>query len=168
MQKTLLLNATYEVISFLKYRRAIKLLVKEKVEVVANWEEQLSFANGSFPLPAILRLKTPIRLQFLNIQFSRWALIKRDHSCCQYCGKHLTGTQISIDHIIPRSQGGQKTYLNCVVACHPCNWKKGNRTPEEAGMELLKHPTKPTFVSLYECPAPHEPWHPEWDTYLRL
>jgi HNH endonuclease len=167
-RKTLLLNSTYEVVSFLKERRAIKLLINDKTEVIANWDEEITYASGSLTLPAILRLKTPIKLGFLYAQFSRWTLIKRDDFQCQYCGKILTEKQISMDHILPRSQGGQKSYLNCVVACHPCNRHKGNRTPEQAGMVLLRQPTKPNFISFYDCPGPHEDWHPEWNTYVRL
>jgi len=165
-KKTLLLSTTYEVLSFVPERKVFKLLSKEdKVEILSFWDEVIVWGSGSIKMPAILRLKHHIRRNYFNSNFSRSALVKRDRSSCQYCGKKLPAAQITLDHVLPRAQGGITSFTNCVVACQICNNKKGDRTPEQAGMILLRKPTHPSFSNHHSLDG-REAWHQEWDYYL--
>lgn len=169
MKKTLLLSASFEVLSFIDIKKAIKLIVKDKAEIINHWEDEtIIWSSGSLEHPAILKLKTPFRRNFYNAAFSRKALIKRDESKCQYCGIKLTPSQITIDHIKPRVQGGGNSFTNCVVSCQACNSKKGEKTLEQAEMQLLKRPTHPSFIGRYGgIEEPKElHWHETWDQFL--
>lgn len=168
MKKTLLLNASYEVLSFIVERKALKLLIKDKVEVISNWDDSISFINGKMKLPAILRLKTHVRRNYFNSNFSRRALVKRDKGTCQYCSKVLSASQVTIDHVLPRSQGGITSFTNCVVCCYLCNNTKADRTPEQAKMVLLKRPAHPTFASTFNHIDSNEAWHKDWNDFLKI
>lgn len=165
-KKTLLLNASYEVLAFIPEKKAFKLLCKDKVEVVANWNDIVNYGEAKIHHPSILRLKNHVRRNFFNSNFSRRALVKRDKSCCQYCGTKLSASQITIDHVIPRAQGGITSFINCVVSCQMCNSKKADRTPEQANMILLKKPTHPSFTTHYHISDSQEYWHSDWDGFL--
>jgi len=166
-KKTLLLNASYEVLSFIPERKAFKLLFKEdKVEVISDWDEYIVWGTGRIKHPSILRLKSHVRRNYYNSNFSRKALIKRDKSTCQYCAKKLTASQITIDHVLPRAQGGITSFTNCVVCCQVCNNKKADKTPEQAAMVLLKRPAHPSFSSHHYVADPQEYWHKDWDDFL--
>jgi len=166
-KKTLLLNASYEVLSFIPERKAFKLLCKDKVEIISTWDDIVLFGqDNSIRHPSILRLKKLVRKNYFNSNFSRKALVKRDKSCCQYCSIKLTASEITIDHVLPRAQGGKTSFLNCVVCCHDCNNKKADRTPEEAKMVLLKKPTHPSFAGHYNVADPQKYWHDDWDDFL--
>ena len=168
-KKTLLLNASYEILSFVTERKVFKFLIKDKVEVLSTWEDIIIFGNDTIKYPSIVRLKKYIKLNFFNSNFSRKALIKRDNSVCQYCKLKLTTSQVTIDHVLPRAQGGITTFINCVVSCQICNNKKADRTPEQAGMVLVKKPIHPSFsYTNYEAYAAEQQdfWHKDWDDFL--
>jgi 5-methylcytosine-specific restriction endonuclease McrA len=165
-KKTLLLNASYEVLAFIPERKAFKLLCKEKVEVVSSWGDLIGWGDTKIYHPSILRLKNHVRRNFFNSNFSRKALVKRDKSHCQYCNEKLTASQITIDHVLPKAQGGTTSFINCVVCCQICNNRKADRTPEQAGMVLLKKPTHPSFAAHYNVADPQEYWHNDWDDFL--
>ena len=164
--KTLLLNAGYEVLHFINDRKMLKLITKNKVEIISEWEEYIIWNSGKMKHPSILKLKEHVRRNYFNSNFSRKALIKRDKSSCQYCSKKLTASQITIDHVLPRCQGGITSFINCVVSCQDCNSKKADKTPEQAKMALLKKPSHPTFSSHYYVADPQEYWHPDWDQFM--
>jgi 5-methylcytosine-specific restriction endonuclease McrA len=166
-RKTLLLNASYEVLSFIPERKALKLLFKDKVEVVSSWTNtEIRWDNGKIKHPSILRLKNHVRRNYYNSNFSRKALVKRDKNTCQYCGLKLSASQITIDHVLPRAQGGITSFTNCVVSCQVCNNIKADRTPEQANMVLLKKPTHPSFSAANYVADPQEYWHVDWDDFL--
>lgn len=165
-KKTLLLNASYEVLSFIPERKVFKLLFKDKVEVISAWEDYIIWGSGKVKHPSILRLKNHVKRNYFNSNFSRKALVKRDRSSCQYCGKKLTASQITIDHVLPRAQGGITSFTNCVVSCQICNNKKADKTPEQANMLLLKRPTHPSFSAHAYVADPQEHWHDDWDNFL--
>ena len=101
-------------------------------------------------VPEIILLAHYASLPTRSLSFSRWHVFKRDRYMCQYCGVHpgkdgIDRDKMTIDHILPKSKGGLTAWGNCVVACLPCNAKKANRTPEQAGMTLRKKPTKPKW-----------------------
>jgi 5-methylcytosine-specific restriction endonuclease McrA len=98
----------------------------------------------SLPLPSVIRLLKYYRVPYRMIELSRKNIIRRDNYRCQYCGKKTS--TLTIDHVIPKSRGGTDTWDNLVAACVKCNNKKGNRTPSEANMPLLKKPRKPNHI----------------------
>ena len=163
----LLLNNNYEPLSFINERRAIKLLLNMKVDVLSSWNGSISYPSGQFKLPATIRLNKLIKKINFDVNFNKKAIILRDKSCCQYCGKAVGKRTLSLDHILPVSRGGKNIYTNVVVCCFTCNNFKGNRTPEECNLKLLKTPIKPkiSFVDYYKENV-NGVWHTDWDTYL--
>lgn len=168
MTKCLLLNSTYEIISFIPEKRAIKLLFKQdKVEVLSTWDH---FIYKNIKNPSILRLKNHVKRKFFSTAFSRRAVIKRDKSTCQFCAVKLPAAHVTIDHVIPKTQGGDTSFLNCVVSCKGCNNKKGGKTPEQAGMKILNKPTHPTFSPTFNINLDDnmECWHDDWKYYISI
>lgn len=165
-KKILLLNDSYEVLNFITERRGLKLLWKNKVEIISEWEESIRWIGGKIKSPSILRLKKHVRRNFYSSSFNRTALVKRDNSTCLYCNQKLTASQVTIDHVIPKSQGGATSYMNCVVSCSSCNSKKANRTPEQANLVLLSKPTHPSFYEYHHPMEPKSDWHPNWEKFL--
>jgi len=143
MSRTLVLNASYEVLGLVSVRRAVVLVLNEKADVVTARE-------GAPVRSATLWLETPsvIRLRrFVKVPYRRGpgrptlrALVARDGSACAYCTKRPA---TSIDHIVPRSRGGEHTWENTCAACSPCNSRKADRTPAEARMTLRVTPNRP-------------------------
>ena len=105
----------------------------------------------------------PSRVPANAVTFSRRNVFKRDRYTCQYCGKQPGSEELTIDHVVPRSQGGLSTWENCVLACIECNARKANRTPEQAHMPLRKHPVRPHWKPLY---APHSVRIDSWTKFL--
>ena len=167
MKKTLLLSATYEALSFINERRVYKFLFKDKVEIISTWEDTIDWGNSKLNLPSVLRLKNQIKRNYIIVNFSRKSLIKRDKSTCQYCNRLLTASQITIDHIIPKSHGGGTNFTNCVICCESCNFRKANHTPEQVGMKLIRKPTHPSFAIFYHTLPSKDYWHRDWDTFLK-
>jgi 5-methylcytosine-specific restriction endonuclease McrA len=106
----------------------------------------------------------------LELKWNRRNLALRDNNECQYCGKKVYGEDASIDHVVPRSRGGKNTWANTVIACKPCNRRKRNRTPEEAGLVLRNKPVKPRWYPLTarfstKMPASWAKWVPDWEDH---
>ena len=91
------------------------------------------------------------RLPTQAVAFSRRNIFKRDRFTCQFCGRQPGSEELTIDHVVPRSRGGTSTWENCVLACVPCNARKANRTPEQAGMKLRRAPVRPAWKPLYDA-----------------
>jgi len=118
--------------------------------------------NSSIPLPSVIRLNSYLRLPYRKIEISRKNIHYRDDFTCQYCGKK--SKELTIDHIIPKSRGGDDSWENLVSCCKACNNKKGDKTPAEAGMKLLSKPYKPNYVMfINKIVGGH---HEEWKPYL--
>lgn len=145
MEHTLLLNASYEPLQIVSWKRAIRLLFQEKVEVVAEYDREIHSVSVTIRLPSVLRLLhyVKIRRHHSQVKFSRANLYARDNFRCQYCGQQFPVRQLTYDHVVPVARGGPKTWENIVTCCIPCNRKKGNKTPEEAGLVLLRAPKAP-------------------------
>lgn len=141
--KTLLLNSSYEVISFINYKKSINLLIKEKVDVVSKWNYNIPYTSGYIELPSILKLKYYLKRHNYSSKFNRYTLFKRDCYRCQYCNIEFSYNELTIDHVIPRAKGGKSVWENCVTACNPCNLRKGSMSLQECGMRLLKQPSAP-------------------------
>ncbi len=100
-------------------------------------------------VPEVIALTDYDRLPMAAVTFSRRNIFKRDHYTCQYCGAQPGSEELTIDHVVPRSQGGVSTWENCVLACMACNKRKADRTPEQARMRLRKKPVRPAWKPLY-------------------
>lgn len=161
MIKTLLLNSNYQILAFITERRAIKLVIKGKAEVISNWIGRKITSSGGYIFhPATIKMKYHISLQPTKLVFSRKLVMRRDAYMCAYCGAKCKQEHLTIDHVLPKSLGGTNSFANCVTACLSCNRTKGNRTPEQAGMMLKITPGTPTK---YLCHFPSDiEWHDDW------
>jgi len=163
----LVLNASYEPLHVVSVRRAVVLLLKERAQVVEAAESVLRSERWCVPRPLVIRLVTYIRIPHrLLPPVSRRGVLARDGYACQYCGGRPTRSSLTVDHVVPRSRGGQKAWDNLVAACQPCNRRKGGRRPEEAGMRLLARPAPPRFLALAVVEA--GAGHTTWAKYLSL
>ena len=143
--KVLVLNQSYEPISICSARKAIVLVMLNKAELITQRENRFfRSVSTKLPQPSIIKLSRYVRVPFNNIEPSRRNVLRRDEHRCQYCGKK--SLELTIDHILPRSRGGADSWENLITACIRCNNRKGNRTPEEAGMPLLSKPKKPNHI----------------------
>jgi 5-methylcytosine-specific restriction endonuclease McrA len=162
MGKVLVLNASYEPLNITSWRRAVVLLIKDKAE---SLEDMGKFIYSDIPLPTVIRLRQYVRVPYAEIALTRKNLLHRDSHSCQYCG--FDGEALTLDHVMPRSRGGQDTWENMVVACMRCNVNKGNRTPKEAGMALRKTPHKPHSSLFFEVSRQVKNGaHQEWKKYV--
>lgn len=143
--KVLILNQSYEPISICSAKKALMLLFLTKAELVEqNPHRNVRTVRVTYPFPSVIRLCAYLRVPFKKIELSRKNIMRRDGMRCTYCGG---GTPpLTMDHIIPRSRGGTDSWENLTTACIKCNNKKGNRTPDEAGMRLLTVPKRPHHV----------------------
>lgn len=166
--RVLVLNSTYEPLQFCNAHRAIVMVLKGKAEQVECDGKVFRSPTLTFRLPTVIRLMNYINIPYRGIvSFSKKNVFRRDNHTCQYCGK--TGGYLTIDHIIPKSRGGDTSWENVVVACQECNIKKGNRTPHEVGIRLLRKPYKPHFLiynSVYHS-APKS-FVESWSKYIFL
>lgn len=162
MQKTLLLNSSYETLAFIPLRKLIKLLVKDKVEVISEWD---NYIYSDIRYPSIVRLKYYVRRMPMKTRFNRRGIFRRDMYQCQYCTEIVSASKLTLDHVVPTSQGGRSTWENCVTSCLPCNAKKADRTPDQAKMKLLSIPQAPrkTLVTEYILTKPK---HDDWQIYF--
>ena len=148
MNRVLVLNASYEPLSIISVQRAIVLLLKEKAELIECAEERLHAAYTSLPVPLVIRLVYYVRIpRPIALAPSRRSIMIRDNYTCQYCGATPPRATLTLDHVLPRSRGGQTTWDNIVTACRSCNVRKGDRTPEEASMVLRRRPGRPNYIA---------------------
>lgn len=164
MAQALVLNATYEPLSVVSARRAVVLLVNNKAELVHGREQVWSSERWQTPIPTVIRLRRFVRVPYhRRVPLNRRAVFARDRHRCQYCGSSAE----NLDHVLPRSRGGEHTWENVVAACRSCNTRKGDRTPKEAGMPLGSVPRAPRrhgsiLIALGAAP------HPSWDPYISM
>ena len=145
-RRVLVLNQSYEPIMVVGAKRAIILILSEKVDALENYRELIHSTYLTLPLPSVIKLKQYAKIRRKDIVLSRKNVLKRDNHTCQYCG--IRSVPMTIDHIIPRQRGGEDSWYNLVAACVPCNTHKGNQSQKEAKMILHKKPRKPT-MNLY-------------------
>jgi 5-methylcytosine-specific restriction endonuclease McrA len=157
----LVLNASLEPLHIVSVRRAVVLLLKEKAEVVEAARAKIRSENMALDMPLVIRLVYYVRVPHrLLIPLTRRTILARDQYSCQYCGAQPPKGQLTLDHVIPRSRGGGDSWDNIVAACIPCNQRKGDRRPEEAGMSLRSQPAAPRYaaVVLLGKMQGHEVW----------
>ena len=161
-RSVLMLNQNYEPLTICSARRAIVLLFNGKAELIETADGiRVHTVNHSFALPSVVRLSQYKRVPFKKIMLTRKNILLRDNHTCQYCGT-MRG-EMTVDHVIPKHLGGRESWTNLVCACAACNNRKGDRTPEQAGMTLLKKPIRPTFITFIQR---HTAVSDRWRPYL--
>lgn len=171
MRRILLLSSAYEPITFVNERRALSLVLRERVDIVAHWEGDILIPrfgkeNKPVEMPATLRLNRWVNRKTRMPNFRRHVVFARDDYNCQYCLKSLSVRDVTIDHVIPKSQGGVTSWKNTVTACKPCNRFKSDNTPESAGMVLRKAPTTPTLAHFWDVRITDDGWHDSWTDFI--
>jgi 5-methylcytosine-specific restriction endonuclease McrA len=187
----LVLNKLFMAVHVISVRRAFILLCKDLAEVVteedgqfltydfASWREVSEFrrhfinedddwihtATSQIQVPRVIRLTSYEKLPKQTVKFNRRNIFARDHNQCQYCGKRFPTSELSLDHVTPRSQGGISSWDNIVCACVECNVRKGGRTPKQAHMSLIRKPEKPKRSPMLNLKLTHRKYH-SWKTFL--
>lgn len=164
---TLVLNRNWQPVSVSTVARSLVKVFAESARIVdphdyrtydwADWSELEPRDGDAFVRTQTLRIRVPEvvtlvaydRVPVNAVAFSRRNLFKRDGHECQYCGAHPGSEELTIDHVLPRSRGGNTSWENCVLACVSCNHRKANRTPREAGLHLRTDPKRPRWTPLF-------------------
>ena len=158
----LVLNQGFEPHDVCRTRRAIVLVYGGKAELVEDSRGEVHSVTGTFPIPSVIRLTQRVRRPFHPRRLTRVEVFSRDGFFCQYCGRETH--DLTLDHVVPRSQGGGHSWENVVSACKSCNRRKGGRTPEQAGMRLLSEPRAPRGFN-FHVPYHYFCSHTEWRKY---
>ena len=144
----LVLNQDYQPLSVCSVQRSVKLLFLDKAEMLhEDPEKVIRTVDQEFSYPSVIRLRYYIRIPYSRIVLTRKNIMKRDRHICQYCG---VKSDLTLDHVMPKSRGGKDTWENLVTACNKCNVKKGNRTPDEARMPLNTTPYRPIHITFFQ------------------
>jgi len=138
--RVLVLNSTYEPINVCTTRRAIVLVLKGIARTEERSNRLMHSARTSVHAPSVIRLLDYVHIPFERKSLSRKNIMLRDHNTCQYCRRVYTPSELTLDHVIPKSRGGHSNWDNLVACCKRCNNRKGSSLPEEAGMKLAKRP----------------------------
>ena len=162
--RTLLLSQGYEPIKVISWQRAITLLFLGKVEVVEEYTDDIRSVTLVIKIPAVVRLLRAFRRHAKPVKFSRVNIYARDHYRCQYCGKKAGMPELTYDHVVPRSRGGETSWENCVLACVRCNTKKANKSLRDAGMRLEREPRRPRWSALVDLLPAKRP--ASWSKFL--
>ena len=162
MAAALVLNATFEPLSVVHARRAVVLVLRGRASVVAVRDEVWHSESASVVVPSVVRLNGYVRVSYeRTVPVTRRAIFGRDGHRCQYCGAAAE----SLDHVLPRSRGGDHTWENVVACCRRCNLRKGDRLPGEVGLALQRHPQRPhRFGWIFATAGTH--LDPSWRPYL--
>lgn len=148
---------------FEAWRELSEFLSAEEVEL--EQEDWIRSVNFSIQVPRVIRLNFYDKVPRLTLRFNRRNLFARDQNSCQYCGQQHPLSQLSFDHVVPRSRGGKTTWENVVCCCLKCNGRKANRTPEEAGLRLVRQPRRPQQNPLLKVKL-NNPKYEVWKTFI--
>ncbi len=162
-EPVLVLNANFEPINICTTRRAIGLILGGKAEMVANGRGYIHTVKVLIPRPSVIRLDLQIHRPRPRVKLTRREVFRRDNYTCQYCGRR--DDSLTVDHVVPRHQGGLHIWTNVVAACPSCNHHKGGRSPEEAHMHLHHIPKEPPASALYIF-GRHVADNQEWAQYI--
>ena len=190
----LVLNKLFMAVHVISVRRAFILLCKELAEVVSmedgqyatydfqSWREVSEYRLNNFQfreedddwvrtattqiqVPRVIRLLDYEKIPRHTVKFNRRNIFARDNNQCQYCGKRFPTSELSLDHVVPRSQGGENSWENIVCACIDCNVRKGGRTPKQAHLSLIRKPEKPKRSPLLNLKLTSKKYR-SWKTFL--
>jgi len=163
MDKVLVLNSDYTPINVTTVTRGFVLVSKGKAEILKSGENPIIAGYQTFVRPVIIRLLNYVRYRVKNLKINRNRIFKRDDHQCVYCGSKRN---LTIDHVVPKSKGGNNTWANLVTCCSPCNRKKGDKTPEQANMKLQIRPYEPTLFSDIINPTISDIWSDFQKVYI--
>jgi 5-methylcytosine-specific restriction endonuclease McrA len=179
----LVLNRVFQPVHITSVRRAFSLLYQgvaraldEQLQLFdfESWSELAAVRGDTIQtvsrrirVPRVIVLVAYEHLPKARVRFSRFNIYARDDSTCQYCGKRCPRSELNLDHVVPRSRGGNTNWENVVCSCVPCNLRKGGRTPVEAGMRLLRPPTRPRWTPVFRN-ATRRAFYREWMPFLSL
>jgi 5-methylcytosine-specific restriction endonuclease McrA len=188
-QQVLVLNRLWQAVNICSVRRALTLLFQGHAQVVLGdndgvfqtfgfreWQdfsdrapepEMIHSVSLKIRVPRVIMLFVFDRLPKKEVKFTRHNIFERDQNTCQYCGKIFDRKDLNLDHVIPRDRGGPTTWENIVCSCIPCNTRKGNRTPIEAGMRLVRKPKRPKWRPFVQVNFGFE-YHASWKHFLDL
>lgn len=166
MTAVLVLDAEYRPLRVVTWQTAIADFFLGKTETIEySHDRTIRGVTREFPMPSVVRVLKHFKRDKIRVKFSRLNVYVRDRFTCQYCGTRCKAEDLNFDHVQPRSRGGQTSWENIVTCCIGCNDAKGNRTPAEAGMKLMRKPVKPTHLPLVTVQmrgdVPAE-WKPYW------
>lgn len=164
--RTLVLSRSYEPVGIVSWKQAFTLLFLNKAEVIEEYDRNIKTTSLVFKIPAVVRLLSAFRRHKKPVKFSRINIYGRDKYTCQYCGTKKAIGDLTYDHVVPRAQGGKTTWLNITTSCADCNRRKANRTPEQAGMQLLKAPVQLTASPVLVVAVSRESVPDAWRDYL--
>lgn len=167
MEQTLLLNATYEPLDVVHWQRAMTLWCQGKVEIVETHDKEVRAVSFSFKLPSIVRLLRFVRNRRRQVvQFTRANIYARDNHTCQYCRQSFSTNELTFDHVWPVCRGGTRSWDNIVTCCVRCNRKKGSRTLDEAGLTLMRPPTRPAYTPIFRVTVGLRRTPDSWRSFL--
>lgn len=170
MSRVLLLNSAYVPHKVVSWEHAITMLFNDppKVEVVESTDEVI-YSRGDLvvKMPSVVRLVKPVVGLKRAVKFSRINVFTRDGFRCSYCGSPKRMKELNYDHVTPRHLGGRTIWENIVTACYPCNSRKANRTPEQAGMKLLRRPHRPKTLPMVGPRFDPREIPPEWAAWVK-
>jgi len=182
---TLVLNKNWQAVNVASVQRVLLMLCNDAARVVDpedfqqySWDDWMQLAPGqdeaairsasaAMRVPEVITLTRYDRMPTATVSFTKRNIFKRDRYTCQYCGVQPGKDELTIDHVVPRSKGGETSWINCVLACASCNRRKGDRSPEAAGLKLRTTPKQPAWKPLYSMANTHrECWKKfigDWD-----
>ena len=147
----LLLNFDQSPLNVITMRRALDLMTKNKVYYEETSDHiKIKCIDREVKIPKVMILKYYVKVPLKKTYPSKKNILRRDKYICQYCNVELVEHNATVDHIVPRHRGGSNSWVNMVAACRDCNLFKGNRTPKEAGMELLNKPKEPSYNLIFD------------------
>ncbi|MEK7474976.1 MAG: HNH endonuclease [Candidatus Coatesbacteria bacterium] len=158
----LLLNSTYEPLNVINVKRALRLVLTRKADPVEADGAIVHTITRSFPLPVVVRLAYYVRRPNQRVKFTKRTVLARDQHTCQYCGAQTR--DLTLDHVLPKTLGGETIWTNVVAACKKCNGAKGGRTLKEAGLKLRRAPREPRFLPYLRLVK--NSYQRAWDKYL--
>lgn len=168
----LVLNADFRPLNYFplslwSWQDAIKAVCLERVTIISEYEQSISSPTTVINLPSVIALKEYVP-QNRNPAFTRFNVFLRDRFSCQYCGNGFSASDLTFDHVVPRSKGGRTNWTNVVAACSPCNLRKGNKLPGQCNMHPLLRPSAPNMWQLQENGRAFPPnyLHESWRDYL--
>lgn len=170
MSKTLVLTPWMAPHRIITWQTAVQDYFNRKVDILEEYDETIASAGSLtkppivMGMPCVVRLVKTVSAFKRGVKFSRINVFSRDGFRCQYCGRQFEMRLLNYDHVVPRSKGGQTVWTNIVTSCYGCNTKKDRRTPEQAGMKLLRKPytpkTLPMTSPVFQVRDPPEKWLP--------
>ena len=165
-EPVLVLNATFEPINVTAVRRALVLMLKGVAQAEELHQNEVHSATHVHRVPSVIRVLAYRHIPQQTRALSRKNILLRDRNTCQFCGSVFPAAELTLDHVVPRSRGGSSSWENLVACCYQCNNRKGDRTPEEAGIQLARRPRPFTLYTSRQLMRLIGPRDEKWRKYL--